>query len=84
VGGGNDGDRTFTKATSFGAFRLGAEYFAPQLKVDIRSRLKDKIMFAAIPKYPLERPYANGGARLTPMTSMSGWFHQNAERVLGL
>ena len=54
---------------------MGAEYFPAQLKIDIRSRLKDKIMDAFS---------ANGTSWVTPDDVKDRIFHGNAERVLGL
>jgi hypothetical protein len=61
------------------------KYFAAQLKVDIRSRLKDKVMFGSdYPSLPYERILREWGELGYKDEVMEGIFHGNAERVLGL
>jgi predicted TIM-barrel fold metal-dependent hydrolase len=61
------------------------KYFAAQLKVDIRSRLKDKVMFGSdYPSLPYERILREWGELGYKDDVMEGIFHGNAERVLGL
>jgi uncharacterized protein len=61
------------------------KYFPPQLKVDIRGRLREKIIFGS--DYP-SMPYARLLKEWTELSYsddiMERVFHQNAERVLGL
>ena len=61
------------------------KYFPPQLKTDIRRRLKDKIMFGSdypsIPHARLLREWSELGYSDEIMELV---FHLNAERVLGL
>jgi predicted TIM-barrel fold metal-dependent hydrolase len=61
------------------------KYFAPQLKVDIRSRLKDKVMFGSdYPSLPYERIFREWKELGYADDIYERVFHQNAERVLGL
>jgi predicted TIM-barrel fold metal-dependent hydrolase len=61
------------------------KYFPSQLKIDIRGRLKDKIMFGSdypsIPHARLLREWSQLGYADDVMERV---FHGNAERVLGL
>lgn len=61
------------------------KYFPPQLKTDIRGRLRDKIMFGSdypsIPHARLLREWSELGYADDVMERV---FHGNAERVLGL
>ena len=61
------------------------KYFSPQLKVDIRSRLQDKIMFGSDhPSIPFERVLREWDELGYDDEVMNKVFHGNAERVLGL
>ena len=61
------------------------KYFAPQLKVDIRSRLKDKVMFGSdYPSMPYERILREWHELGYSSSVMEKVFHENAERILGL
>ncbi len=61
------------------------KYFPEPLKVDIRARLQDKIMFGSdYPSIPYPRLFQEWAALGYPDTLMEKIFHQNAERVLGL
>jgi len=61
------------------------KYFSPQLKVDIRSRLQDKIMFGSDhPSIPFERVLREWDELGYDDDVMNKVFHGNAERVLGL
>jgi predicted TIM-barrel fold metal-dependent hydrolase len=61
------------------------KYFPPQLKVDIRGRLKDKVMFGSdYPSIPHSRLLREWGELGYPDDVMERVFHGNAERVLGL
>ena len=61
------------------------KYFPPQLKVDIRSRLKDKIMFGSdYPSMPYERLFREWDELGYSDDVKERVFHRNAERVLGL
>ena len=61
------------------------KYFPPQLKVDARSRLKDKVMFGSdYPSLPYARLLREWGELGYRDDVMEGIFHGNAERVLGL
>ena len=61
------------------------KYFAAQLKVDIRSRLQDKIMFGTDhPSIPFERLFREWDDLGYSEEVMAKVFHGNAERVLGL
>jgi hypothetical protein len=61
------------------------KYFPPQLKTDIRGRLRDKIIFGSdypsIPHGRLLREWIELGYSDEVMEQV---FHLNAERVLGL
>jgi hypothetical protein len=61
------------------------KYLPPQLKVDMRARLQDKIMFGSdypsIPYPRLLKEWAELGYKDEIMDKI---FHQNAERILGL
>jgi predicted TIM-barrel fold metal-dependent hydrolase len=61
------------------------KYFPPQLKVDIRSRLKEKIIFGSdYPSIPHARLLREWSELRYSDEIMEGIFHGNAERVLGL
>ena len=61
------------------------KYFPPQLKLDIRGRLKDKIIFGSdYPSIPYARLLREWGELGFSDEIMEGVFHRNAERVLGL
>jgi predicted TIM-barrel fold metal-dependent hydrolase len=61
------------------------KYFPPQLKVDIRSRLRDKIMFGSdYPSLPYERIFREWDELGYKDEVRELIFHGNAERVLGL
>jgi predicted TIM-barrel fold metal-dependent hydrolase len=61
------------------------KYFSPQLKLDIRGRLKDKIIFGSdYPSIPYARLLREWGELGFSDEIMEGVFHRNAERVLGL
>lgn len=61
------------------------KYFPPQLKVDIRGRLKDKVMFGSdYPSIPHSRLLREWGELGYSDDIMERVFHGNAERVLGL
>ncbi len=61
------------------------KYFPAQLKVDIRSRLRDKIMFGSdYPSLPYERIFREWEELGYTDEVMEQIFHGNAERVLGL
>jgi uncharacterized protein len=61
------------------------KYFPPQLKTDIRGRLKDKIMFGSdYPSIPHARLLREWGELGYSDEVMERVFHVNAERVLGL
>jgi predicted TIM-barrel fold metal-dependent hydrolase len=61
------------------------KYLPPQLKIDMRSRLQDKVMFGSdypsIPYPRLLKEWAELGYKDEIMEKI---FHKNAERVLGL
>jgi hypothetical protein len=60
------------------------KYFPPQLKTDIRGRLKDKIMFGSdYPSIPHARLLREWGELGYADDVMEQVFHGNAERVLG-
>jgi predicted TIM-barrel fold metal-dependent hydrolase len=61
------------------------KYFPPQLKVDIRSRLKDKIIFGSdYPSIPYPRLLREWSELGYSDEIMERVFHGNAERVLGI
>ncbi|WP_136587631.1 amidohydrolase family protein [Microbacterium hydrothermale] len=61
------------------------KYFSPQLKVDIRARLQDKIMFGSDhPSIPFDRLLREWDELGYSETVMNKVFHENAERVLGI
>ena len=61
------------------------KYFPDQLKKDIRSRLKDKIMFGSdYPSLPYQRIFDEWGGFGYTDEILEKVFHGNAERVLGL
>jgi predicted TIM-barrel fold metal-dependent hydrolase len=61
------------------------KYFPPQLKADIRGRLKDKIMFGSdYPSIPYDRLMREWSELSYPDGIEERIFHGNAERVLGL
>ena len=61
------------------------KYFPPQLKVDMRARLQDKVMFGSdYPSLPYERILREWQELGYSDAVMEKIFHQNAERILGL
>ncbi len=61
------------------------KYFPAQLKVDMRSRLQDKIMFGSdYPSLPYERIFREWGELGYTDAVMEKIYHGNAERILGL
>lgn len=61
------------------------KYFWPQLKIDMRSRLQDKIMFGSdYPSMPYERLLREWLELGYTDAVMEKIFHGNAERILGL
>jgi hypothetical protein len=61
------------------------KYFPAQLKVDMRARLQDKIMFGSdYPSLPYARIFKEWRELGYSDAVMEKIFHQNAERVLGL
>lgn len=61
------------------------KYFPPQLKVDIRGRLKDKIMFGSdYPSIPYDRLFREWAELGYSDDILERVFHRNSERVLGL
>ncbi len=61
------------------------KHFPPQLKVDIRGRLQDKIMFGSdYPSMAYERVFREWGELGYADPVMEKIYHANAERVLGL
>ncbi|HXP31161.1 MAG TPA: amidohydrolase family protein [Stellaceae bacterium] len=61
------------------------KYFPAQLKIDIRARLQDKIMFGSdYPSMPYERLFKEWAELGYSAAVMEKIFHQNAERLLGL
>jgi predicted TIM-barrel fold metal-dependent hydrolase len=61
------------------------KYFPPQLRIDIGSRLKDKIMFGSdYPSIPYGRLLREWDELGYSDDIMERVFHRNAERVLGL
>ena len=61
------------------------KYFPPQLKTDIRGRLKEKILFGSdYPSIPYERLLREWGELGLGEDILERVFHGNAERVLGL
>jgi predicted TIM-barrel fold metal-dependent hydrolase len=61
------------------------KYFPPSLKVDIRARLRDKIMFGSDhPSIPFDRLLREWDELGYSDEIMNKVFHENAERVLGL
>jgi predicted TIM-barrel fold metal-dependent hydrolase len=61
------------------------KYFPAQLKVDIRARLRDKILFGSdYPSLPFERIFREWNELGYSADLMESIFHRNAERVLGL
>jgi hypothetical protein len=61
------------------------KYFPDAIKRDIRSRLKDKVMFGSdYPSIPYERIFKEWGELGYPDELMEKIFHGNAERILGL
>lgn len=61
------------------------KYFPPQLRTDIRGRLRDKIMFGTDhPSLPFDRLLREWDELGFSDEVMEGVFHRNAERVLGL
>ena len=61
------------------------KYFSPQLKVDIRARLQDKIMFGSDhPSIPFDRLLREWDELGYSDVVMNKVFHENAERVLGI
>jgi len=61
------------------------KHFPPQLKIDMRARLQDKIMFGSdYPSLPYERIFREWGELGYKPEVMEKIYHGNAERVLGL
>ena len=61
------------------------KHFPPQLKIDMRARLQDKIMFGSdYPSLPYERIFREWDELGYKPEIMEKIFHGNAERVLGL
>ena len=61
------------------------KYFPAQLKVDIRARLQDKVMFGSdYPSIPYDRLFKEWGELGYTDAVMEKIFHGNAERILGL
>lgn len=61
------------------------KHFSPQLKVDIRARLQDKVMFGTDhPSLPFDRILREWDELGYSEDIMNKVFHLNAERVLGL
>ena len=61
------------------------KYFPGNLKVDMRGRLQDKIMFGSdYPSMPYERILREWNELGYSDEVMEKIFHQNAERTLGL
>jgi uncharacterized protein len=61
------------------------KYFPPQLRTDIRGRLRDKIMFGTDhPSLPFDRLLREWDELGFADEVMESVFHRNAERVLGL
>jgi len=61
------------------------KYFPAQLKIDMRARLQDKVMFGSdYPSMPYERIFREWGELGYKPEIMEKIFHANAERVLGL
>ena len=61
------------------------KYFPPQLRTDIRGRLRDKVMFGSDhPSMPYERILREWDELGLPDEAVHAVFHGNAERVLGL
>jgi hypothetical protein len=59
------------------------KHFPAQLKIDIRSRLKEKIMFGSdYPSLPYERIFREWDELGYSDDIKAGIFHRNAERVL--
>ena len=61
------------------------KHFPPQLKIDMRARLQDKIMFGSdYPSLPYERIFREWDELGYKPEVMEKIYHGNAERVLGL
>jgi len=61
------------------------KYFPAQLKIDMRARLQDKVMFGSdYPSLPYERIFREWDELGYKPAIMEKIFHANAERVLGL
>lgn len=61
------------------------KYFPAQLKVDMRARLQDKVMFGSdYPSLPYERIFREWAELGYSDAVMEKIFHKNAERILGL
>jgi uncharacterized protein len=61
------------------------KHFPPQLKIDMRARLQDKIMFGSdYPSLPYERIFREWDELGYKPDVMEKIYHGNAERVLGL
>lgn len=61
------------------------KYFPPELKVDIRARLQDKVMFGSdYPSIPYARLFKEWAELRYADAVMEKIYHQNAERILGL
>lgn len=61
------------------------KHFPPQLKVDIRARLQDKVMFGSdYPSIPYARLFKEWSELGYSDAVIEKIYHQNAERILGL
>jgi predicted TIM-barrel fold metal-dependent hydrolase len=61
------------------------KHFPPSLKIDMRARLQDKIMFGSdYPSMPYDRILREWGELGYASAVMDKIFHENAERILGL
>lgn len=61
------------------------KHFPPQLKIDMRARLQDKIMFGSdYPSLPYDRIFREWDELGYKPEIMEKIFHGNAERILGL
>jgi predicted TIM-barrel fold metal-dependent hydrolase len=61
------------------------KHFPAQLRVDVRGRLQDKVMFGSdYPSIPYARLFAEWADLGYPDALMEKIYHENAERILGL
>ncbi|HUY18179.1 MAG TPA: amidohydrolase family protein [Candidatus Binataceae bacterium] len=61
------------------------KYLPEQLKIDMRTRLQDKVMFGSdYPSIPYARLFKEWRELSYPDQTMEKIFHSNAERILGL